>query len=81
LTQSSSFVMEGVESFSCPTDIVSRCLIFNARKLSLISAGNLSGKNEVTGSSTVSLSSVLAKPIAVEVKLLLKEYSMWLSSA
>ncbi|MEI9962094.1 MAG: hypothetical protein WDM76_13475 [Limisphaerales bacterium] len=45
-----------------------------------MSAGKSLGKKEMILSSTVSLPSVTAKPMAVEVKLLLKEYSMWFKS-
>src|SRR5271165_1354733 len=69
-TQSSSLVIVGVESCAWPTDIVSKSFIFKARRLSLTVPGHCSGKNEITGSVTPSLPSVLAKPTAVEVKLL-----------
>jgi hypothetical protein len=48
-----------------------------AFKFSLGFAGASSGKNIKTGSSTVSNPSCTAKPIAVEVKLFLSDWSGW----
>ena len=48
-----------------------------ALRLVLGSAGASSGKNFSTSSSRLSFPSAMARPTAVEVKLLLSEYSEW----
>ncbi len=58
-----------------PVNIRSRSLTRIDFSLSPGRAGASSGKNFSTGSSTLSLPSATASPTAVEVKLLLREYS------
>jgi WD40 repeat protein len=73
-TQVSLSTMANVGSFAFPTDIVSKSFTRNAARFSLTSFGNSFGKNDTTRSSTRSFPSATAKPIAVDVKLLLIEY-------
>jgi hypothetical protein len=61
-----------------PADMRSRSRTRIAFRLSTGSAGASSGKKSSTGSSRLSLPSAIARPTAVEVKLLLSEYSSWL---
>ena len=62
-------------SVCCPVDMRSRSLTRIALRLLLGSAGASSGKNLSTSSSRLSFPSAMASPTAVEVKLLLSEYS------
>src|ERR1035437_7284371 len=75
-TQFSCSTVGNVGTFPLPTDVVSRSLTRKAARCSLTCSGRSCGKNEITRSSTRSLPSVTAKPTAVEVKLLLSEYSV-----
>ena len=56
-----------------PVDMRSRSLTRIALRFLLGSAGASSGKNFSTSSSTLSFPSAMARPTAVEVKLLLSE--------
>ena len=60
-------------SICWPVDMRSKSLTRMACRLLLGSAGASSGKNFNTWSSTLSLPSAIARPTAVEVKLLLSE--------
>src|SRR5678816_1607236 len=76
LTQSLVITTGPVGSGSCPAVIDNRCLIFRSDKSGVILAGSLPGKKEITLSSTLIFFSSTAKPTAVDVKLLLKEYNV-----
>src|ERR1039458_13811 len=73
-TQLSVCTIGNVGSFALPTDIVSRSLTRNAARCSLTGWGRSCGKSDSPRSSTRSLPTATAKPTAVEVKLLLREY-------
>ena len=75
-TQFSCSTIGRVGSVPLPTDIVSRSFTRKAARCSLTSSGLSFGKNDTTRSSTWSLPSATANPTAVEVKLLLREYSV-----
>src|SRR5262249_15438381 len=60
-----------------PVDIRSKSLTRIALRLPLGSLGASSGKNFKTSSSRRSFPSAIAKPTAVEVKLLLSENNEW----
>src|SRR5262249_14804911 len=61
----------------CPVDMRSRSRTRIALRLLLGSAGAASGENLGTRSSRLRLPPATARPTAVEVKLLLSEYSSW----
>src|ERR1035438_1405016 len=80
LTQLSRSTIVHVGSLALPTDMVSRSFTCNAAKCSPTSGGKSCGKNDTTRSSTRSFPSATARPTAVEVKLLLREYNARLKS-
>src|SRR4051812_45947038 len=61
----------------CPADMISRSRTRMDLRLAEASAGTPSGKKLITWSSRLSLPSLIARPTAVEVKLLLREWRMW----
>ena len=64
-------------SVSWPQPIMSRCRIWHFCRFWLGCSGSLSGKRSTRRSSRERSPSCTAKPMAVEVKLLLKENMMW----
>src|SRR5579864_477749 len=63
-------------SGSIPSDIIRTSLMVRAARLGEIVSGRSFGKNEMTLSESFILFSLTAKPIAVDVKVLLAEYNV-----
>src|SRR4051812_38253818 len=81
LTQLVSPETIGLGSGSCPTDMVSKSFTVSCCKWALTVSGLSSGKKDSTLSSNDSFPSARAKPTAVAVKLLLREYRVCFKSA
>ena len=78
LIQSPSPVLtEPVGSVACPEFIVSKLRIVTFLRFSDGSSGTLSGKRSTIFVSRVRSPSLIANPTAVEVKVLLTEWSTW----
>src|SRR5450432_2416125 len=67
-------VTSNVGSGSCPTDMVRRSCIVNSLRKGETLSGRSLGKKETTLSDNLILFSLIANPIAVDVKDLLAEY-------